>query len=53
MKSKTKEQHLRQKDNKSNKHDDNYSIHNIWNKRDGIMTDEINKHKWVINKVIL
>lgn len=37
----------------SNKHDDNYSIHNIWNKRDGIMTDEINKHKWVINKVIL
>lgn len=34
----------------SNKHDDNYSIHNIWNKKDQIMTETVNKIKWQIFK---
>jgi hypothetical protein len=35
----------------SNKHDDNFSIHNTWNKKDGLMTDVINAFIWSINKV--
>ena len=37
----------------SNKHDDNYSIHNTWNKKDAIMTELINTVEWNINTVSL